>query len=79
MASVASTGLERYLADAEGAGAGLPELERESLRRGREIVRLALQTHLDARSPGDVGRALLLDHPDGPVRLADKGSIPARS
>ena len=78
MASVASTGLEalfeleRYLADAEGAGAGLPELERESLRRGREIVRLALQSHLDARSPGDVGRALLLDHPDGTVRLGEK-------
>lgn len=78
MASVPSTGLEalfeleRYLADAEGTGAGLPELERESVRRGREIVRLALQAHLDARSPGDVGRALLVDHPDGPVRLGEK-------
>jgi hypothetical protein len=76
MATVRSTGLdalfelERYLAEAEGTGAGLPELERESVRRGREIVRLALQTHLDARSPGDVGRALLLDHPDGPVLAA---------
>jgi len=78
MATVRSTGLdalfelERYLAEAEGTGAGLPELERESVRRGREIVRLALQTHLDARSPGDVGRALLLDHPDGTVRLGEK-------
>ena len=78
MASVASTGLdalyelERYLAEAEGTGAGLPELERESVRRGREIVRLALQAHLDARSPGDVGAALLVDHPDGTVRLGEK-------
>ena len=64
--------LERYLADTQGTGAGLPELERESVRRGREIVRLALQTHLDARSPGDVGRALLADHPDGTVRLGEK-------
>jgi hypothetical protein len=78
MTTVGSTGLdalfelERYLSDAQGSGAGLPELERESVRRGREIVRLALQAHLDARSPGDVGRALLVDHPDGTVRLGEK-------
>jgi hypothetical protein len=64
--------LERYLADAQGVGASLPELERESVRRGRGIVRLALQAHLDARSPGDVGKALLVEADQGPVRLGAK-------
>lgn len=64
--------LERYLADAQGSGVGLPELERESVRRGRETVRLALQAHLDARSPGDVGKALLIEGDEGPVRLGER-------
>ena len=37
--------LERYLSGQVAANAGLPELERESERRGREILRLALQVH----------------------------------
>ena len=64
--------LEAYLAEAEGSRLCLGELETESVRRGREIVRLALQAHLDARSPGDVGPALVLEHRDGPLRLGER-------
>lgn len=72
MALEAFTELEAFLARSARAHAGLPELERESERRGREVCRLALQAHLDARSPGDVGPALVLGGPDGPVRLTHK-------
>ena len=61
--------LERYLGTAAKARVGLDTIERESERRGRELVRLALQTHLDARGDGDVGPALMIDDPSGPVRL----------
>jgi len=64
--------LERYLSGAVAANAGLPEIERESERRGREILRLALQAHIDARGDGDVGQAIVLAGEDGPVRLAHK-------
>ena len=64
--------LERFLARSATAHAGLPELERESERRGREVLRLALQAHLDGRGHGDVGPALVADGPDGPVRLSHK-------
>jgi len=61
--------LERYLSGAVG---GLAEIERESERRGREILRLALQAHIDARGDGDVGQAIVVVGEDGPVRLAHK-------
>jgi hypothetical protein len=61
--------LERYLGTAAKARVGLDTIERESERRGRELVRLALQAHLDARGDGDVGPALMIDDPSGPVRL----------
>lgn len=64
--------LERYLADAHNNHLGLPEVERESVRRGREVVRLALQAHIDARGDGDVGPAVVIDGPDGPQRLGYK-------
>ncbi len=64
--------LEAFLARSAKGHAALPELERESERRGREICRLALQAHLDARGHGDVGPALVLDDADGPVRLSHK-------
>jgi len=64
--------LEAFLARSAKAHAGLPELERESERRGREVCRLALQAHLDTRGHGDVGAALVLDSPAGPVRLTHK-------
>lgn len=61
--------LERCLSGAVG---GLAEIERESERRGREILRLALQAHIDARGDGDVGQAIVVVGEDGPVRLAHK-------
>jgi hypothetical protein len=64
--------LERWLSGQSAASAGLSELERESERRGREILRLALQAHIDARGDGDVGQAIVLQGDDGPVRLACK-------
>jgi hypothetical protein len=62
--------LERFLEGAAQAHAGLGEIERGSERRGREIVRLLLQAHIDSRGEGDVGEAIVVDGPDGPVRLA---------
>ena len=64
--------LERWLSGQAAQIAGLSELERESERRGREILRLALQAHIDARGEGDVGEAIVLGGDDGPVRLAYK-------
>lgn len=64
--------LERFLEGAVEARLGLPEVERESGRRGRELVRLALQAHIDSRGEGDVGQAIVAQGADGPVRLAYK-------
>jgi hypothetical protein len=44
--------LERFLSEAEEARLGLSELERGSERRGRELLRLSLQAHLDSRGDG---------------------------
>lgn len=64
--------LERYLSTQAALSAGLSEIERESERRGREIVRLSLQAHVDARGDGDVGEAIVLAGEDEPLRLAHK-------
>jgi hypothetical protein len=64
--------LERFLSDAAEAHLGLSELERGSERRSRELVRLSLQAHVDSRGDGDVGDAIVVSGPDGPVRLAYK-------
>lgn len=64
--------LERFLSDAAVAHLGLSELERGSERRSRELVRLSLQAHVDSRGDGDVGEAIVVSGPDGPVRLAYK-------
>ncbi len=64
--------LERSLARAATAHAGLSEIEAESERRGRELVRLALQGHLDRRGDGDVGAAIVVGAPAAWVRLGYK-------
>jgi len=64
--------LERFLSDAAEAHLGLSELERGSERRSRELVRLSLQAHVDARGDGDVGEAIVVSDRDGRVRLAYK-------
>jgi hypothetical protein len=60
--------LKRFLDGAAKEGLGLCEVERESERRGRELVRLLLQAHIDSRGDGYVGEAILVQRPDGPVR-----------
>jgi len=65
--------LERFLSDAAEAHLHLSELERGSERRSRELVRLALQTHVDSRGDGDVGEAIIVPGQDEqPLRLAYK-------
>jgi hypothetical protein len=66
--------LERWLAGQAACRSGMSELERESERQGREILRLALQAHIDARGDGDLGEALVLagKHGQPPVRLTHK-------
>jgi hypothetical protein len=70
--SEAFSDLERFLEGAARVHAGLGEIECGSERRGREMVRLMLQSHLDSRGDGDVGEAIVVESPDGPVRLAYK-------
>jgi len=57
--------LETWLYSAPSKRLGLPQIERESERRGRELLRLLLQAHLDGRGSGDVGVALRVSAPDG--------------
>lgn len=67
--------LERFLSDGAEAHLGLSELERGAERRSRELVRLSLQAHVDARGEGDVGEAITVAGQDGqPLRLAYKRS-----
>ncbi len=48
-------------------------IEAESATQGRQIVRCALQAHLDGRGDGDVGPAIIRHGPDGDVVLARTG------
>jgi hypothetical protein len=65
--------LERWLSGQAAQSSGMSELERESERQGREILRLCLQAHIDARGDGDAGEALVLAGGEGmPVRLTHK-------
>ncbi len=64
--------LERFLQGAATQQLELGAVERESERRGRELVRLLLQAHIDARGDGDVGQAIVVDGPGGPMRLGYK-------
>jgi hypothetical protein len=62
--------LERFLAESSEGHRGLPEVEIGCERRGRELVRLALQAHLDQRGDGDVGPAVVVEDAEGRVRLS---------
>jgi hypothetical protein len=64
--------LERWLSGQAACSSGMSELERESERQGREILRLALQAHIDARGDGDVGAAIMVDGDPQPQRLTHK-------
>jgi hypothetical protein len=62
--------LECFLSDAGRARLGLSALEHGAEQRGRELARLELQAHIDSRGQGDVGEAILIPGPQGPLRLA---------
>ena len=64
--------LESFLADAAEARLGFGEVETTSERKGRELLRVALQGHLDGRGSGDVGAAIVVDGPSGALRLSYK-------
>ncbi len=64
--------LERWLDSTSSKAMGLAGVELECERRGREVLRLAFQAHIDARGTGDVGVALRVATPDGPLRYARK-------
>jgi hypothetical protein len=64
--------LERFLAEAGEARLALSDLERGAEPRGRELLRLLLQAHIDARGDGDVGEAIIAQLPEGRVRLGYK-------
>jgi hypothetical protein len=56
--------LERWLFSPLSQRLGLPEVEREAEWRGRELLRVQLQSHIDARGVGDRGTLLLVRLPD---------------
>ncbi|MGH9055520.1 MAG: ISKra4 family transposase, partial [Acidimicrobiales bacterium] len=66
--------LERFLAEAAKDHLYLSAIERGTEVKGREICRRCLQAHLDALRGGDVGEAIVVEGPDGPLRLSYKRS-----
>ena len=66
--------MELWLFSAETLTLPLDEIEREQERRGREVHRLMLQAHIQARGHGDVGPAIELVAPEGEaaVRLGER-------
>lgn len=64
--------LERFLAESSEGHRGLPEVEIGCERRGRELVRLALQAHLATRGDGDIGPTIVVEDPGGAVRLSHR-------
>ena len=65
--------LERWLSSPSCCRLGLPEVERETERRGRELLRLQIQAHIDARGTGDLGPVLRVRFPDAlPVTCTHK-------
>lgn len=66
--------LERWLVSTSSQRMGLAGVERECERRGRELLRLAFQAHVDGRGDGDVGVALRVRTPDGPLVYPHKRS-----
>jgi hypothetical protein len=61
--------LERWLSSAACHQLGVSAVERETARRGRELLRLQLQAHIHGRGTGDLGPALQVSVEDAfPVR-----------
>lgn len=64
--------LERWLASTAAQQQELSGVERGCQQQGRELLRLALQAHIDGRGNGDVGDALRVSAPEGPQRYTHK-------
>src|SRR5260370_13147855 len=59
--------LEAWLASSHTLQLPLHQIEAQQQTKGREVQRLLLQTHLQLRGDGDVGRALLVPQAAGEV------------
>ena len=59
------TSLEKWLLSQEAMGLPLSDVERQQEQRSREVQRLMLQAHIQARGTGDVGAAIQVVPPDG--------------
>ena len=57
--------LQSWLGSSSALQLPLHQIESQQQAKGREVQRLLLQTHLQLRGNGDVGRALRLQPPDG--------------
>jgi hypothetical protein len=66
--------LEGWLFSEETMSLSLDEIEREQEKRGREVQRLMLQAHIQARGLGDVGPALEVVQPEAGkvIRLGNR-------
>ena len=58
--------LETWLTSDEAAGLSEAQIEDQIQERGREMLRLLLQAHIDERGTGDVGPALQVYSPPTP-------------
>ena len=59
--------LEKWLYCAEAHSLALRDVEIQEQRRGRELLRLLLQAHVDNRGDGNVAEAIRVYGPDSPV------------
>lgn len=66
-AQMASDKLKCWLLSPEATAAPLETVEREVESRGREVLRLMLQAHMQARGTGDVGPRIVATDEDGAV------------
>jgi len=58
--------LEKWLYSSEAHSLPLRGVEVAEQRRGRELLRLLLQAHVESRGDGDVGAAIRVHEPDSP-------------
>ena len=58
--------LEKWLYSSEAHSLPLRGVEVAEQRRGRELLRLLLQAHVESRGDGDVGAAIRVCEPDSP-------------
>ena len=61
-------GLEKWLCSSQAHALSLGDIEVQEQRRGRELLRLLLQAHVESRGDGSVGEAIRVHHPDTPPR-----------